>query len=242
MTSSPDAPLVSCLMPTGDRRPFVPLAVERFLDQDHPALELVILDDGDEPVDDLVPRDPRIRYVRLRTRVSLGAKRNLACEMARGDVLCHWDDDDWYAPSRVAWQVRQLARTGADVCGLRQLLFWAPLQHRSWRYTYPEGQRPWVLGSSFCFSRAWWRTHAFPDVGTGEDTGWLWTGPGPRVVASTAPLVVALLHARNTSRTRPQGAWWRATPESEVAALLGRATERYRSAAAACAADRRSPG
>ena len=38
-------PLVSCIMPTADRRRFVPRAVHQFLAQDYPNKELVILDD-----------------------------------------------------------------------------------------------------------------------------------------------------------------------------------------------------
>ena len=61
------SPLVSCVMPTFDRRSFVPQAVRYFLRQDYPAKELIIVDDGPEPVSDLLPPDPRIVYHRLET-------------------------------------------------------------------------------------------------------------------------------------------------------------------------------
>src|SRR5262249_51867830 len=89
------SPLVSCIMPTLKRRRFVPRAIEYFLRQDHPAKELVILDDGSDPVADLIPEHPAIVYRRLEHRLVLGAKRNMACEMARGEIIAHWDDDDW---------------------------------------------------------------------------------------------------------------------------------------------------
>ena len=47
-------PLVSCVMPTADRRRFVPQAIGYFLAQDYPNRELVIVDDGKESVEDLV--------------------------------------------------------------------------------------------------------------------------------------------------------------------------------------------
>ena len=97
-------------MPTFDRRSFVPQSVRYFLRQDYPAKELVIVDDGPEPVSDLLPADPRIVYHRLEARTVLGAKRNLACELARGSVIVHWDDDDWASPERVSVQVAALNR------------------------------------------------------------------------------------------------------------------------------------
>ncbi|HWU89495.1 MAG TPA: glycosyltransferase, partial [Kofleriaceae bacterium] len=91
-------PRVSCIMPTCDRRPFVPRAVRQFLAQRWPDAELIIVDDGERPVEDLVPAHERIRYLRLPARRSIGHKRNLACEAATGELVVHWDDDDWMAP------------------------------------------------------------------------------------------------------------------------------------------------
>ena len=77
-------PLVSCIMPTHGRRRFVPLAVRYYLRQDYPHLELIVVDDGPDPIADVIPDDPRIRYVRLDRRLSVGAKRNRAIAEARG--------------------------------------------------------------------------------------------------------------------------------------------------------------
>src|SRR5262245_27908583 len=95
------APLVSCIMPTRDRRPFVGRAVAQFLAQDYAPRELVVVDDGTDPIADLLPPDPRIRPIRLPRRLSIGAKRNLACQASRGVVVAHWDDDDWMADWRL---------------------------------------------------------------------------------------------------------------------------------------------
>jgi len=95
-------PLVTCIMPTHNRRSFVPQAIRCFLRQDYSNLELLIVDDGIESIADLVPTSDRIRYVRFDQKLTIGAKRNLACEKARGEFIVHWDDDDWY-PS---WRVR----------------------------------------------------------------------------------------------------------------------------------------
>src|SRR5205807_10283597 len=66
--SSPATPLVSCIMPTYNRRPFVPQAIQYFLRQDYINKELVIVDDGTDSVSDLVPAGERIRYIRLNAK------------------------------------------------------------------------------------------------------------------------------------------------------------------------------
>ena len=82
-------------MPTCDRRRFVGRAIRYFLEQDYPNRELVVVDDGADSVADLIPADDaRIRYVRLSEHHTIGAKRNLGCGQARGELIVHWDDDD----------------------------------------------------------------------------------------------------------------------------------------------------
>lgn len=98
-------PLVSCIMPTADRRGFVPQAIRCFLAQDYDARELVILDDGSDPVADLVPEDARIRYFRTDQRQRLGAKRYECIKLCCGDLIMHWDDDDWSALHRINLKV-----------------------------------------------------------------------------------------------------------------------------------------
>ena len=61
----PGTTLVTCIMPTRNRRRFVPHAIECFLAQDYPHLELLVADDGEDAIADLLPADPRVRYLRM---------------------------------------------------------------------------------------------------------------------------------------------------------------------------------
>jgi hypothetical protein len=54
-------PGVTCIMPTADRRAFVPAAIAGFLAQTFEQAELLVLDNGRESVADLVPAHPRTR-------------------------------------------------------------------------------------------------------------------------------------------------------------------------------------
>jgi O-antigen biosynthesis protein len=89
-------------MPTADRRRSAAQAINYFLRQDYPNRELIILDDGSDSIADVIPRDSRIRYVRMGLRSRLGAKHDIACEMAQGEVIAHWDDDDSMASRRLS--------------------------------------------------------------------------------------------------------------------------------------------
>jgi hypothetical protein len=116
--ASPTTPLVSCIMPTYNRRTFVPLALAGFEAQDYPNKELLIVDDGSDPIGDLVEGRPGVRYFHLGRRTSIGAKRNLACERAAGEIIAHWDDDDWYGQDRLRYQVAPIVQSEADITGL----------------------------------------------------------------------------------------------------------------------------
>ena len=62
----------------------------------------------------------------------MGAKHNMACEMAQGEVIVHWDDDDWMAGRRVSYQVGELfSQPPMTLCGLARLVYYDPLADRA---------------------------------------------------------------------------------------------------------------
>jgi glycosyltransferase involved in cell wall biosynthesis len=198
-------PAVSCIMPTRDRRPFVGRAVAQFLAQDYSDCELIVVDDGADPIADLLPADPRVRLLRVDRRMTIGAKRNLACEAAAGDILVHWDDDDWIARWRLTYQVNALDQHNADVCGLSRVYFFDAQARRAWEYVYPQGTTAWVAGGTLCYRKAIWRAQRFPDINEGEDTRFVWGLRGVRLIALDDPtFYVASVHQGNTSRKRTE--------------------------------------
>jgi glycosyltransferase involved in cell wall biosynthesis/SAM-dependent methyltransferase len=214
--------LVSCIMPTANRRRFVPAAIEMFLAQDYPQKELVILDDGEDRVADLVPPRPELRYLRSERRRPIGAKRNEACTAARGDIILHWDDDDWYAPNRIRYQVEGLLTAQADLCGIDHVLFVDPGAGRAWEYVYPDGAAPWVYGATLCYRRAFWHAHPFAEINIGEDTRFVGTAAGARIHAlADNRFYVGLMHERNTSPKRVRDARWQPRAFASVRALTG---------------------
>jgi hypothetical protein len=222
MAAGEEWPLVSCIMPTCNRRRFAADAIRYFLRQDYPNKELIILDDGSDALGDSVSDDPRIRYVRLSSRLTVGAKRNLACQRSAGPLIAHWDDDDWHAPRRLRCQVQRLRERDADLCGLTTLLFLDLRDGAAWKYSYPDGLGPWLAGSSLLYKRAFWQQRPFQEVDVGEDNQFV-AGADPARIAvlDDATIHVGMIHGRNVSPKATGGAWWRPYPPAELRALLG---------------------
>lgn len=172
-------PLVSCLMPTRNRRQWVPMAIQCFKAQDYPNRELVVVDDGPEPVADLVQRsgDARIRYIRIHGHNSVGAKLNVAVRMASGPILARWDDDDYHAFWRLTYQVANLMTEGdADLCGVDRVQMLDVATGQLYRYEHCPGggmSPDYVVGGTMVFRRTAWEREPFKDLFIGEDGAFL---------------------------------------------------------------------
>jgi glycosyltransferase involved in cell wall biosynthesis len=140
-------PLVSVCTPTFNRRPFIPAMLQCFAHQTYPKdrMEWVIIDDGTDPIEDLVSQHPCIKYFRLEEKISLGKKRNMMHEKARGDIIVYMDDDDYYPPERVSHAVATLLnhrkrKTGIKLAGSSEMCI----------YFKPENLRTGELRAKHC--------------------------------------------------------------------------------------------
>jgi glycosyltransferase involved in cell wall biosynthesis len=192
---------------TAERRAFVLRSITYFVRQDYKNKELLIVDE--EPSLDLPFSHPQIRRITLPSKRTLGAKRNFCVEAARGDLIMHWDDDDWMAPHRISYQVASLLREGAEVCGLQRMLFYQPATGEVWLYEYPDGQQPWLAGGSLLYTKDFWRRAPFPNVQVASDTRFVWAQQlDKRAVLADHTFYVALIHPGNTSQKNCAGPYW----------------------------------
>ena len=143
-------------------------------------------------------------------------------EAARGDLILHWDDDDWYAPWRIRYQVEQLQKDHAEINGLRRMLFHDPSTCETWLYDYPVQARPWLAGGSLLYTKAFWSRSPFPEIHVGEDARFVWA----QSLQGSAALedhtfYVATIHARNTSPKYTQGPYW-VRWQGDIRSLFGK--------------------
>jgi glycosyltransferase involved in cell wall biosynthesis len=158
--------LVSCIMPTCNRQGLIPVALKCFLSQDWPDKELVVVDDGAAGVGGLVKQlVPEAVYIYLAEKQVIGVKRNLACDAAGGEVICHFDDDDWSAAGRVRDQVMRLLESGKQMAGYHSVTYWNGV--RAYRYASPVPD--YAVGATMCYRRSFWHAHRFPAKDYAED-------------------------------------------------------------------------
>ena len=107
-----NVPFVSVCTPTFNRRPFIPYMIQCFQQQDYPKdrIEWIIIDDGTDPIEDLIKDIPQIKYFYYKERMLLGKKRNLMHSKCKGDVIVYMDDDDYYPKERISHAVDILTK------------------------------------------------------------------------------------------------------------------------------------
>jgi glycosyltransferase involved in cell wall biosynthesis len=96
-------PLVSVVMPVRDGAPFLREAIESVLDQSHPRVELVVVDDGstDDSAQIAGSFGERLLCVSAPPR-GAGAARNQGVDLATGEFLAFIDADDLWPRTRLA--------------------------------------------------------------------------------------------------------------------------------------------
>jgi len=108
-----DFPFVSVITPTYNRRRFIPHLIACFKHQTYPKdrMEWIILDDGSDPVEDLIVGNKAlagytVRYIKEEDKRTIGYKRNRLNKESKGSIIVAMDDDDYYPPERVSAVVR----------------------------------------------------------------------------------------------------------------------------------------
>jgi hypothetical protein len=114
----PYFPTVSVCTPTFNRRPFFPVIIKCFENQTYPKdkIEWIIIDDGTDPIEDLVSHIPQVKYFRYDKKMTLGKKRNVMHEKSTGKIIVYMDDDDYYPAERVSHAVETLIQNPNALC------------------------------------------------------------------------------------------------------------------------------
>ncbi len=126
---------------------------------------------------DLLDGRPDIRLLSANKRCSIGNKRNMACEAATGDIVIHWDDDDWYGPRRISEQISPILSGDAELSGLETRWLFDLERGEFWTIKPALHQRMFVEdvhGGTLAFAREVWdRGIRYPNASLAEDAAFL---------------------------------------------------------------------
>jgi len=196
-------------MPTRNRHGFAADSLACFLAQDWATKELIILDDDDAPSfpNGIVAKD--VHYHR-QPRATIGAKRNTCCRLAKGEVIVHWDDDDYSAPGRITDQVNRMVHFAAPFTGYNSMLF----RDGEEVYRY-KGSERYAIGTSFCFRRWLWERTPFDELGflpdgtvVPEDNLFVAKNRAALVAVDAGAMMWARIHKGCTSPHKGVGSCW----------------------------------
>jgi glycosyltransferase involved in cell wall biosynthesis len=102
-------PLVTVVIPTHDRSELLRRTLSTVLAQRGLHFEVIVVDDGSQDQTAAFLNsvtDPRVRVVRHSPAAGVAAARNSGLDLARGEWVAFVDDDDLWAPDKLAAQVR----------------------------------------------------------------------------------------------------------------------------------------
>ena len=193
-------PFVSVCTPTFNRRPFIPAMLSCFNNQDYPQdrMEWIIIDDGSDPVEDLVASHPRVKYFKYETKMTLGMKRNLLHEKSRGEILVYMDDDDYYPPQRVSHAVHMLITHPEALCaGSSEIYIYFKHIGQMKRFG-PYGPNHATAGT-FAFKRKLLKHHRYnEDACLAEERAFLKDYTVPFVQLDPMKVILVFSHEHNT--------------------------------------------
>jgi glycosyltransferase involved in cell wall biosynthesis len=226
--------MVSVITPTRNRDKFLKKTLTYFRRQDYTNIEWLILDDSPQAAecrDDLT--DENIFYQHVDRKISIGEKRNILVEQARGEIIIQFDDDDYYAPNYVGSMVSALTELNADLINLRGWFmydvrsdffgYWDLMQKEGPHYRCshegvaltmlnPENNLDFEnnelgFGFSYTFKRRVWEEIKFPTIDWNEDGEFSLEARSKFKVDGihdTQGICVHFLHDKSTSCCFPQ--------------------------------------
>lgn len=227
---------ISVIVPTRNRANLLPQLIKCFDEQTWGNKELLILDDtpaGEDKIKALKARHPQISLWHIKQQQSIGFKRNQLIKHASGELIAHFDDDDYYAPNYLEFMACELLKHGSDLVKLagwfcfheasRTLGYWdttrKDLAHTVFAGSEPPrphnkkftaiGYRSFLTGYGFSYfyRKKIWVKNKFKDINLGEDSCFYETILKQKgcinILQDNTGICIHIIHSNNTSRCFP---------------------------------------
>jgi len=184
---------------TANRRAFFNHTIRNVLslDKQNFDIEWVIVEDGDESVEDLVSNLDFVSYKRINGKNSVGFKRNIANSMSKGDFILFLDDDNYSFPHRLSVSVNSLLESNLSIAGSSDMLI---LDSSNWEVFQvgPYSEMHATLGTWCIRAEVLLRTEFNPSDLKGEECAFTknWTIPILQLGALNTS--ISFSHSKNT--------------------------------------------
>ena len=193
-------PFVSVCTPTFNRRPFIKSMIACFDHQLYPRdkMEWIIIDDGTDPIEDLVANHPNVKYFKYTEKMPLGRKRNIMHEKSKGEIIVYMDDDDYYPPERVSHAVEMLQSHPKALCaGASEIYIYFHEMEKVYQFG-PYSQTHGTAGT-FAFKRELLNDHEYNnEASLAEEKAFLKNYSVPFVQLEPKKVILVFSHEHNT--------------------------------------------
>lgn len=200
-----DLPDVSIVTITKDRRIFMPLAKYSYMIQSYPEdkLEWVIVDDGEDSIEDTLIGVPNVKYVRCDSQLTISQKRNLGVKEAMYDIVAFMDDDDVYPNNSVLHRTAMMLKEPKKECSFCTTIPCYDITKYSSFMNVPPmtlRQSMRVSEATLIFTKKFWEERGFDElVHVGEADAFIRGREQMCRELSPQDVIVSLVHPLNTS-------------------------------------------
>ena len=147
-----DDSLISCICITKNNPFLLTRAIACFKAQTYSNKELLVVYESDnKDVQQVIiaesNNDFSIQFIErpVLPKSSLGALKNNAIAISKGEYFCQWDDDDWYGADRLQIQMEAIIKSAAPICFFGHWIFYDAISE----IAYLSFRRNWE-GSILC--------------------------------------------------------------------------------------------
>jgi glycosyltransferase involved in cell wall biosynthesis len=165
-------------------------------------MEWIILDDGQDKVDDLfaeaAKKIPNIRYIPLDEKLTIGEKRNRLNDEAIGSIIVAMDDDDYYPPERVSHVVARFSNSkDIQLAGSSEIyMYYSDVKEI---YKLGPYNRNHATNGTMAWRKSYSNSHRYDDTVThAEERSFLDDYKNPMIQLDPFKVMLVMSHSENT--------------------------------------------
>ena len=202
-------PNVSVLIPTYERRNFIPLIYNNLVKTLYPKnkLEVVIFDDGKNPL--FLNKEEvegfsknigiNVNYIYDKSKhLTIGEKRNKLVKLSKFKICINMDDDDIYFPQYIPYSVKLLKKNKVGIVGSPEMIFTYP--HYDFKISYIKcGAKRQAHEATFCYTKKHFKQMGgYVKKGLGEGSKLIDYNEKNSLMSDITNCMVCVCHKNNT--------------------------------------------